>query len=106
MKIQTLAKLVTAKLAAFKPAVTASSTGSIYISFESAKIKQIRVSNHNGHKAKSGTWQLRTDASTKRNGSKRIYGHKSILRMCEDFKKIIREEEVEKAKIRRLNPII
>ena len=106
MKIQTLAKLVVAKLAAFKPTISASSTGSVYISFESAKIRQIRVSNHNGHKGKPNTWQLRTDASTKRSGSTRIYNHKSILRMCDDFKKIIRAEEIEKAKLRRLNPIV
>jgi hypothetical protein len=62
------------------------STGSIYMVFECAKVKQIRISNHTGRKPKRDCWELRTDVSTTRSGSNRIYSVGSISQLIKDFK--------------------
>ena len=61
-------------------------SGSIYLTFKGYKVKQIRISNHSGHKAKAGNWELRTDASNSRKGLGRIYSAGSISQLINDFK--------------------
>jgi hypothetical protein len=86
MKINELVKKLVSELSSYSPVVKECSTGSVYITFSDSKVKQVRVSNHNGHKKKLNHWELRTDAMTKRNGSVRIYNSKAINQLIKDFK--------------------
>ena len=76
------------ELSAFNPIAVQAGTGSIYISFDGIKIKQIRIANHNGRKVGGHRWEVRTDASNKRLPKHRIYNSNSVMRMCSDFKSI------------------
>lgn len=76
------------ELSAFNPVVAQADTGSIYVSFDGIKVKQIRIANHNGRKVGGHHWEVRTDASNKRLPKHRIYNSKSIMKMCSDFKLI------------------
>jgi len=73
MNILNQAKHLVKQLTSFKPELVISSTGSCYIHLTGSKVKYIRVANHNGHKEKSKTWQLRCDVSSSRKGTNRIY---------------------------------
>lgn len=81
-----LANKIISELSAFSPVITQASTGSIYISFTGSKVREVRISNHSGHKLKRNVWELRTDAMSKRDGSNRIYNSKSVSQLIKDFK--------------------
>jgi len=80
-------ELILKGLSQFNPVVVTASTGSIYISFEGSKVREIRIANHKGHKAKRNVWELRTDAMTCRGkNNNRTYNVNSINSLIADFK--------------------
>jgi RNase P/RNase MRP subunit p29 len=80
MSLLALSTLITSKLIGVNFRVVNAKT-SIYIMIEGVKVKQIRVSNHNGHKSKRNCLQFRTDAMTsEKNG---VYNMSSINRLIE-----------------------
>ena len=84
-----LDKIVTA-LKAFSPVVHEADSGSVYISFTGSKVREIRISNHTGHKLKRNVWQVRSDAMTTRGKNKaannRVYNVKDVTQLVKDFK--------------------
>ena len=80
-------ELILKSLSEFSPVVHEAKSGSVYISFTGSKVREIRISNHSGHKLKPNVWQLRSDAMTSRKQPKnRIYNTKDINQMIKDFK--------------------
>jgi len=73
MNILNQAKQLLNKLEVFNPELVIASTGSCYIHLTGSKVKYIRVANHTGQKIKPKTWQLRSDVSSSRKGTNRIY---------------------------------
>ena len=88
MKLLALSKLITSKLTGI--AFTICDSGSsVYIKIENSNIKQIRISNHNGHKSSKNCLEFRTDAMTsEKNG---VYNTSSINRLIERTLKTKRE---------------
>ncbi|CAL9989041.1 hypothetical protein VPHD479_0306 [Vibrio phage D479] len=76
-----IAKQVMTAVAHLNPTLTIAPTGSIYIYVTGQKVKQIRLADHGGHTPKRGSWEIRSDAMTKRNVSTRVY-HTSSLNAC------------------------
>ena len=80
-------ELIVNSLSQFSPVVHKADSGSVYISFTGSKVREIRISNHTGHKLKPNVWQLRSDAMTSRKNPKnRVYNTKDINQMIKDFK--------------------
>lgn len=80
-------ELIVNSLSQFSPVVHKADSGSVYISFTDSKVREIRISNHTGHKLKPNVWQLRPDAMTSRKNPKnRVYNTKDINQMIKDFK--------------------
>lgn len=76
--IRYVEKLMSA-LGHLQPELTVSDSGSFYISLIGSKVRQIRVSNHSGHKLKRNVWELRSDAMTSRKKPfNRVYNIKDI----------------------------
>jgi len=73
MNMTTRANTLAKKLNRFNPEIAIASTGSCYVHLTGCKVKYIRVADHTGHKEKRFTWQLRTDVSSSRKGTNRIY---------------------------------
>lgn len=71
-KAKSIVKLV-GESSNFNPSLVIASTGSCYVYLSNCKVKCVRVANHTGHKVKPKTWQLRSDASSSRKGTNRIY---------------------------------
>jgi len=84
MNILNQAKLIVSKLIEFRPELVIASTGSCYIHLTDCKVKYIRIANHTGHKEKPKTWQLRSDVSSSRKGTNRIYT--DVNRLVSDLK--------------------
>jgi len=83
MNILATAKITAKQLGLFYPKLVIVSTGSCYIHLTDCKIKYIRVANHTGHKEKPKTWQIRSDVSSSRKGTNRIYN--TIDRLVSDL---------------------
>lgn len=66
--------------------IPSKTTGSIYIKLHSKQVRLIRIANHTGHKTRSKTWELRTDAMTTRQGTIRIYHKTSLNSIIRDLK--------------------
>ncbi len=79
MNILKVASYIVNELARFSPELVIASTGSCYIHLTDSKVKYIRIANHTGHKEKPRTWQLRSDVSSSRKGTNRIYNDVSRL---------------------------
>ena len=79
MNILSQANNLVKQLAAFSPELVIASTGSCYVHLTGCKVKYIRVANHTGHKEKPRTWQLRSDVSSSRKGTNRIYSDATRL---------------------------
>jgi hypothetical protein len=71
MKLMNIANNIAARLTEYNPVIV-NSTTSVYIRLENSKIKQIRVSDHNGRKTSRNCLEVRTDATTSRKNQ--IYG--------------------------------
>lgn len=82
-----VAQIVNA-LTQFNPVVHESSSGSFYISFTGSKVREIRVSNHTGHKLKRNVWQVRSDAMSSRDpkNNNRVYNVNAINQLIKEFK--------------------
>ena len=88
MTLLSLSKLIASKLTGLAFTICDSGT-SVYIRIENSKVKQIRVSNHNGHKSSGNCLEFRTDAMTsEKNG---VYNMSSIDRLIERALKAKRE---------------
>lgn len=55
-------------------------TGSDYFIISSAALPQIRISNHTGHRQPPRSIEYRTDAATKKEGTRQIFGKGDELR--------------------------
>jgi hypothetical protein len=85
MSNKKLLSILVRELSAHKFRILTPDSGSIYMIFEGTKVKQVRISNHKGRKPKRNCWELRTDASTSRKGSNRIYSAGSFQQLINDF---------------------
>lgn len=72
MKLETIVKLIIARLAQYQPELRTSWTGSFYIHFHgNSRIKTVRVSDHGGHKLHGKEMEIRSDVKTSVND--RVY---------------------------------
>ena len=64
-----------------------SASGSCYIKLDGCAAKVLRFGNHNANekRLKSRTWQIRTDAQTKRYGKNRIYNLRDFNRAISEL---------------------
>ncbi len=83
----TLTEQLVQGLSEFNPVVTLAPTGSVYVKFTGSKVKEVRISNHKGHKLSRNTWELRSDAMTSRkNPANRVYNSRDVKSLIKDFR--------------------
>lgn len=80
-------ELIVNALKEFNPEVHTATSGSTYIKFTGSKVREIRISNHSGHKLKPNVWELRSDSmTTRKNPKNRVYNFKDVNKMIKEFK--------------------